>query len=94
MLWLPTVVKLVVSTAVLVAVVPVVATVPIVVVPSLNTTLPVGDTPATEAVRVTFTPTTAVVALVVKVVVVAACTLKLNNILKPNNNRVAAVVHR
>ena len=93
MLWLPTVVKLVLSVAVLVAVVPVVATMPITVVPSLKVMRPVGDTPATLAVSVILTPTTAVVTLVVKVVVVAACALKLKAH-KLNNNTVASMVHR
>ena len=93
MLWLPIVVKLVLSVAVLVAVVPVVATMPIAVVPSLKVMRPVGDTPATLAVSVILTPTTAVVALVVKVVVVAACALKLKAH-KLNNNTVASMVHR
>ena len=64
-----------------------VATVPIVVVPSLNTTLPVGETPATEAVKVRLVPTTTVVTLVVKVVVVAAWALRLNIRLKLSNNK-------
>ena len=82
------------SVAVLVAVVPVVLAVPIVVVPSLKVTRPVGLRPFTLAVKVTLTPTTVVVTLVVNVVVVAACAATLKPRLNANISKVNVVIHR
>ena len=85
---------MVVSVAVVVVPVPLSVPVPIVVVPSLKVTRPVGLRPFTLAVKVTLTPTTVVVTLVVNVVVVAACAATLKPRLNANMSKVNVVVHR